>query len=429
MHVAPAELLGRDLLARRGLHERRAAEEDRPLVAHDDGLVAHRRDVRAAGGARPHDRGDLRDAGRRHRRLVEEDPAEVLAVGEDLVLQRQVRAAGVDEVDARQPVVQRHLLRAQVLLDRQREVRAALDRRVVGDDDDLAPVHAADAGDDPGRGRVAVVEAVRGHRRQLEQRRAGVEQALRRARARAACRARGGARRRRAPPPARTRSQLRSEVVDQRAMRRLVGGEGLAAGASPRAEDDAHVRGAWRPVGAVEPRAGGHVAGSAPRRVPVDRAGDERVRAQRPPEHAPDRRARRRAARRGRCPVSMPISCSIETRSSVAMLPVAPGGTGQPPSSPTLDSNDAQPACSAASTFARPCAARVVEVRGELDVVAERRARGLEVGARPGAGWPCRSCRRTRSPARRRATSVARDLEHALARRRRPRTGSRSSSR
>ena len=36
--------------------------------------------------------------------LVEEDPAEVLAVGEHLVLHRQERAAGVDEVDARQPV-------------------------------------------------------------------------------------------------------------------------------------------------------------------------------------------------------------------------------------------------------------------------------------------------------------------------------------
>ena len=53
-------------------------------------------------------------------------------------------------------------------------------------------------------------------------------------------------------------------------------------------------------------------------------------------------------------PVSMPISCSIETRSSVAMLPVAPGGTGQPPSSPKLDSNDSTPASSAASTLARP---------------------------------------------------------------------------
>ena len=37
------------------------------------------------------------------------------------------------------------------------------------------------------------------------------------------------------------------------------------------------------------------------------------------------------------------------------MLPVAPAGTGQPPSSPMLDSYDEQPACRAASTLARPC--------------------------------------------------------------------------
>jgi hypothetical protein len=55
--------------------------------------------------------------------------------GKTVVLHRQERAARVDEVDARQPVVQRDLLRAQVLLDRHGVVRAALDRRVVGDDD------------------------------------------------------------------------------------------------------------------------------------------------------------------------------------------------------------------------------------------------------------------------------------------------------
>jgi hypothetical protein len=47
------------------------------------------RHVRAAGGAAAEDRGDLRDAAGAHRRLVEEDAAEVLAVGEDLVLARQ----------------------------------------------------------------------------------------------------------------------------------------------------------------------------------------------------------------------------------------------------------------------------------------------------------------------------------------------------
>jgi hypothetical protein len=51
VHVAAAELLRGDLLAGRGLHERRAAEEDRALLAHDHGLVAHRGDVGAAGGA------------------------------------------------------------------------------------------------------------------------------------------------------------------------------------------------------------------------------------------------------------------------------------------------------------------------------------------------------------------------------------------
>jgi hypothetical protein len=83
------------------------AEEDRALVAHDHGLVAHRRYVGAAGGGRAEHRGNLRNAGRAHGRLVEEDPSEVLAVGEHLVLLGQDRAAGVDEIDAGQPILQR----------------------------------------------------------------------------------------------------------------------------------------------------------------------------------------------------------------------------------------------------------------------------------------------------------------------------------
>ena len=119
-----------------------------PGAFDDDRLVRHRRHVRAAGRARAHHDGDLRDALGRHARLVEEDAAEVLAIGKDLGLQRQERAAGVDEVDARQPVLERDLLRAQVLLDGDRIVRAAFDRRVVGDDQHFAARHAADAGDD-----------------------------------------------------------------------------------------------------------------------------------------------------------------------------------------------------------------------------------------------------------------------------------------
>ena len=75
-----------------------------------------------------------------HARLVEEDPAEVVAVGEHLVLPRQERAARVDEVEAGQPVGGGDLLRPQVLLDRHRVVGAALDRRVVGGDGAPAPL-------------------------------------------------------------------------------------------------------------------------------------------------------------------------------------------------------------------------------------------------------------------------------------------------
>ena len=116
--------------------------------------------------------------GRRHPRLVVEDPPEVVAVGEDLGLERQERAARIDEVDARQPVLERDLLGAQVLLDGHRVVGAALDRRVVGDDDAGRALDPADAGDDPGARRVVVVQAGRGERAQLQEGRARVEQAL-----------------------------------------------------------------------------------------------------------------------------------------------------------------------------------------------------------------------------------------------------------
>ena len=199
--VGAAELLGGDVLAGRRLHERRPADEDRSGAADDDRLVAHRRDVGAARGARAHHDGDLRDAARRHLRLVEEDPPEVVAVGEDLRLKRQERAARVDEVEARQPVLRGDLLRAQVLLHRQREVRAALHRRVVRDDHALAAFDDADARDDARARRLSVVQVPRGECVQLEERRVRVDQPVDPFARRSACRARDDARVAFSPPP------------------------------------------------------------------------------------------------------------------------------------------------------------------------------------------------------------------------------------
>ena len=174
--VRASELLGGHVLSGRGLHERRPADEDRAGAPDDHGLVRHRRHVGAAGGARAHHRCDLRDAERRQARLVEEDPAEVIPVREDLGLEREEGAARVDEVDAREAVLAGDLLGAQVLLDRQGEVRAALDGRVVRDDDALASLDHADPGHDPRRRRLAVVEIPGGERVQLEECRARVDE-------------------------------------------------------------------------------------------------------------------------------------------------------------------------------------------------------------------------------------------------------------
>ena len=100
----------------------------------------------------------------------------MLAVGEHVRLERQERAAGVDEVEARQPVLLGDLLCAQVLLHREREVRAALDRRVVRDDHALASFHDADARDDARARRLAVIDVPRGESVQLEERRVGIDQ-------------------------------------------------------------------------------------------------------------------------------------------------------------------------------------------------------------------------------------------------------------
>ena len=183
MGVRAAKLGGGDHLARGRLHQRRAGEEDGALALgarapHDHRLIRHGRHVGAAGGAGAHHAGDLGDALGRHLRLIVEDAAEVVAVGKNLRLMRQVRPAAIHQIDARQAVLQGDFLRPQVLLHRHGEVGAALHRRVVADDHHLAPRDAPDAADHPGAGRLAAIEAKGGELTDLQEWRAGVQQPL-----------------------------------------------------------------------------------------------------------------------------------------------------------------------------------------------------------------------------------------------------------
>ena len=131
---------------------------------------------------------------------------------------------------------------------------------------------------------------------------------------------------------------------------------------------------------------------------------------------SPARAARTRSARRRSMPVAMPISCSIETRSSVAMLPVAPAGTGQPPELAEARLEALHARLQRRQHVGEALPARVVEVRGQLQLPSPSDARGPRRRTpAPGAGWPCRSCRRSRSPARPRRAGARRSRAPARA--------------
>ena len=118
----------------------------------------------------------MRNALRAHIRLVVKDAAKVVAVREHLVLVGQIGAAGVDQIDAGQVVLLRHFLRAQVFFDRHGVVGAAFDGGVVADNHAVHAADPANAGNQPGAGRVVAIQIERGQGREFQKRRAGVQQ-------------------------------------------------------------------------------------------------------------------------------------------------------------------------------------------------------------------------------------------------------------
>ena len=141
MHVGAAEVFRRHHFAGGRLHQRRPGEEDGALPFHDDGLVAHRRHVGAARGAGAHHAGDLRDAGRAHSvAWLKKMRPKCSRSGNISAWFGRFAPPRIDQIDAGQPVLARDLLRAQMLLHRDRIVGAALDRGVVADDDAFAPL-------------------------------------------------------------------------------------------------------------------------------------------------------------------------------------------------------------------------------------------------------------------------------------------------
>ncbi len=107
-----------------------------------------------------------------------EDGAVLAGVGEDAGLFRQVGAAAVDQGEVRQAVLPGDLLGPHVLARRHGVVGAALHRGIVGDDHAGHALDLADAGDDAGAGRHALVHVDAGQVVDLEEGRAGVQEAV-----------------------------------------------------------------------------------------------------------------------------------------------------------------------------------------------------------------------------------------------------------
>ena len=161
VHIAAAQIFGGHNFTNRSFHQRWSAQEDGALVFHDDGFIAHGRHISTARRAAAHDHCDLGNALGAHVGLVVEDAAKVFFIWKHIVLVGQVGPARVHQVDAWQLVLLRNFLRPQMFFHRHRVVSAALDCRVIANNDAIDPTDAANARDDTCTRRVAVVHAVR----------------------------------------------------------------------------------------------------------------------------------------------------------------------------------------------------------------------------------------------------------------------------
>ncbi len=177
VHFRAAQFFGGNFLSDCRLHQRRPREKESRTFRHQD-VIAHHGQIRAARDAHSHDGRDLGNAHGAHDGVVAEHAAEIVGVGEDVFLQRQENASGIDQVNRGNMIVDGNILRANHFFRREREESPGFHRRVVGDDHHQTPADSPEAGD-RARGRRAaplLVHFVRGVNSQLEKRSVRIDQ-------------------------------------------------------------------------------------------------------------------------------------------------------------------------------------------------------------------------------------------------------------
>ena len=109
MHLGAAQIFGRYFLSYRRLHQRRSRQKKSAALSHQY-VVAHQRQVGAAGHAHAHDGGDLRNAHGAHDCVIAEDAAKIVGVRENIFLQRQKHSGRVHQIKGRNPILDRDVL-------------------------------------------------------------------------------------------------------------------------------------------------------------------------------------------------------------------------------------------------------------------------------------------------------------------------------
>ena len=178
VHLRAAQFLGRNSLPDGGLHQRRAGQK-KPRAFRHQNVVAHHRQISAAGDAHAHDGGDLRNAHRAHHRVIAKHAAEIVGIRENVLLQRQKNARGIDQIDRGNAVFDRDVLRADHFLRGHREKRPGFYGGVVRDDHHQPARDSRQAGNRARRRRAApfLIHFVSGVNAQLEKFRSGIDQA------------------------------------------------------------------------------------------------------------------------------------------------------------------------------------------------------------------------------------------------------------
>src|SRR5688572_6857320 len=100
----------------------------------------------------------------------------MIAVRENLRLQREEGASRIDKINTRQVVLKGNLLGAKVLLHRYREIRPALNRGIIRDDNGAVAFNGGHSRNDSCTRRLIPVHAACGQSAEFQKRGGGVEQ-------------------------------------------------------------------------------------------------------------------------------------------------------------------------------------------------------------------------------------------------------------